>query len=80
MGEPELVAVRFTKPCGIYNPGEVAGFSQAVAGAYVQAGAAEYHQASSAHAAAVAEERAEDPRSDPLAFAKDQDAPKGRRR
>lgn len=74
-----MKAVRFTKPVSLYNAGEVAGFDDAVAQAYVDAGAAEWHQPPEAPVAPpVPESPSEDPRTDPLAFQKGTDRKRGR--
>jgi hypothetical protein len=85
MTDEAKVVVRFTRAVSIYNAGEIAGFSPAVAQAYVDAGAAEVYtpptpQQSKAQAETIAA-RADDPRSDLTAFSKGKDtSAKGRKR
>ena len=75
-----MKAVRFSRSVSLYNAGEVAGFDDAVARAYVEAGAAEWHQqAPSAPLPALEVAEPEvDPRKDLLAFSKGSDRKRGR--
>lgn len=61
--------IRFLARVGVYNPGEVAGFDEPVADAYIESGVAEPFTPPSA-APATPVENPDDPRHDPLAFAK----------
>lgn len=75
-----MKAVRFTRSVSLYNAGEVAGFDDPVAQAYVDAGAAEWYQAAPAPPAPEAErsEAGSAGTPDPLAFQKGTDRKRGR--